>query len=53
MKLNEHCLDPRTFWFKLMTYKLHAPCLNYVDDSTVFDVCNNSSVPMHNSLPIL
>ena len=34
-----------TFWFKLMTYKHHAPCLNNVDDSTVFDVCNNSSVP--------
>ena len=42
--LKKHCLDQRTFWFKLMTYKPHAPCLN--DDSTVFDVCNNSSVPM-------
>ena len=26
--LKEHCLDPRTFWFQLMTYKHHAPCLN-------------------------
>ena len=44
--LKEHCLDLRTFWFKPMTCKHHAPYLNYVDDSTVFDVCNNTTVPM-------
>ena len=42
----EHCLDLRTCWFKSMTCKHHAPYLNNVDDSTVFDVCNNTSVPM-------
>ena len=46
--LKEHCLDPITFWFKLITYKHHAPYLNMLTTAlyTVFDVCNNSSVPM-------
>ena len=26
--LKEHCLDPRTFWFILMSCKHHAPYLN-------------------------
>ena len=44
--LREHCLAPRTFWFKLMPCKRAMPIFKYGDDSTVFDVCNSTSVPM-------
>ena len=44
--LREHCLAPRTFWFKLMTCKHHAPYLNMWTIALHFDVCNNTSVTM-------
>ena len=42
--LREHCLAPRTLWFKLMTCKHHAPYLNMW--TIALYVCNNPSVPM-------
>ena len=44
VSLKEHCLDLRTFWFKSMTCKHHAPYLNML--TTALYLMFAISVPM-------
>ena len=37
---------PKNFLVQINDLQTPCPMFKYVDDSTVFDVCNNSSVPM-------
>ena len=37
---------PKNFLVQINDIQTPCPMFKYVDDSTVFDVCNNSSVPM-------
>ena len=38
--------DPKKFFVQINDLQTPWPIFKYVDDSTVFDVCNNTSVPM-------
>ena len=51
--LKEHCLDPRTFWFKLMTYKHHAPCLNMLTTTLYLTFVITVVCLCYKSLPTL
>ena len=42
----EHCLAPNNFLVQINDLQTPCPTFKYVDDSTIFDVCNNTSVPM-------
>ena len=37
---------PKNFLVQINDLQTPCPMFKYVDDRTVFDVCNNSSVPM-------
>ena len=37
---------PKNFLVQINDLQTPCPIFKYVDDSTVFDVCNNTSVPM-------
>ena len=51
--LKEHCLDLILFWFKLMSYKHHAPCLNMFTTAVYLTFVITVVCLCYNSLPIL
>ena len=38
--------DPKNLLVQIIDFQTPCPIFKYVDDSTIFDVCNNTSVPM-------
>ena len=51
--LKEHCLDLRTFWFKSMTCKHHAPYLNMLTTALYLMFAITLMCLCYKSLPLL